>query len=298
MNNISNIDFYLRIVRLLSNGRRHHRDTICEIFDISRRKFDRTISDLREVGFDIPRPKEGYYYIDRRNSRSELQELVYITNEELAILAEAIEAIDETNTLKQDLRKKLRSLIDVDLITQSILHPRRARIVKTLGEAIQHHEQVIIERYRSGHSNEIRDRKVEPISLSANMQMLCAYDIEDRIPKQYKITRMRDVQNLHKPAQYEAYHKELRTDPFRISGTAGKKIRFTMSLLAYNLLMEEYPLAAEFTTENAPGVWAFEGEVFLYEGVGRFILSLPGEITLLADNGLKAYIKAMIKKFG
>lgn len=267
-------------------------------FDISARTFDRYICELRNLGFEIPRASNGYYWIDRKLSRSELADLIYINDEELLILSQAVEAIDEGNALKADLRKKMRALLDPTLITNSILHPERARMVKLLGIAIEKKNQVIVGKYRSGHSNIIRDRKVEPISLSSNFQMLTAFDPEDRTTKQYKIARMESVKIIPVSFQFEEMHSFLQTDPFRISGSEPRQIKFRMSLIAYNLLKEEYPLSEAFVHPFNDDIWEFSGTVYGNKGIGRFILSLPGETEVIEDLELKAYLQNAIGKFG
>lgn len=297
MKQISTIEYILKFVQILSNGRKHTKEEMCLQFAISERKFQRTISDLRESGFEIPRPKEGFYYIDREKSCSELQDLVYITNEELIILTQAIESIDSTNSLLRGLRKKLQTFIDVDLISETLIHPERCEIVKILGKAIKEKKQVVIQQYRSGHSKEIRDRKVEPISFSPEFLMLCAFDIEENCSKQYKIARMKGVQLLDKPYKYEEAHRKLQMDCFYISGDTPQNIRFTMSLIAYNLLLEEYPNSAKHITQENDKKWHFSGPVNSYLGVGRFLLGLPGETEVLGDRGLKEYIENAIMRY-
>ena len=294
MKQISTIEYLLKFIQTLSNGRKHSQADMCSRFEISERKFQRTISNLRESGFEIPRPREGLYYIDREKSCSELQDLVFITNEELMLLTQAIESIDNTNSLLRGLRKKLQALIDVDLITKTLIHPERSKIVKILGQAIKEQKQVVIQKYRSGHSKEIRDRKVEPISLSPEFLMLCAFDIEEKCSKQYKISRMSGVQLLDKPYKFQEAHNTLEMDCFYISGNTPLNIRFNMSLVAYNLLIEEYPNAAKHITQDSDETWQFSGPVNSYLGAGRFILGLPGETEVLGDRGLKEYLQQAI----
>ena len=291
-------DLYLRLIRKLSSGSKYNKQSIIEDFDITDRKFDRYIHELRDLGFEIPRAKEGYYWIDRKLSRTELADLVYINDEELTILAQAIEVIDEGNALKSELRRKMRALLDPSLITNSILHPERAKIVKNIGIAIEKQQQIIIHQYRSSNSREIRDRKVEPISLSSNFQMLCAFDIEDRIPKHYKISRMESISILEKPFQYTEQHTNLKSDAFRMSGITSHNICFQMTLTAYNLLKEEYPMSGAHTRKISDGLWEFSGPVYSNQGVGRFIMSLPGHIRVIEDKTLKAHIDKSGKNLG
>jgi hypothetical protein len=61
-------------------------------------------------------------------------------------------------------------------------------------------------------------------------------------------------------------------------------------MLAYNLLIEEFPLSEKYLKQNDSN-YIFEGWVCNYSGVGRFILGLPGEIEVISPKELVKFLK-------
>jgi hypothetical protein len=58
-----------------------------------------------------------------------------------------------------------------------------------------------------------------------------------------------------------------------------------LSLKACNLLGEEYPLAKKHLTQKNGG-YRLEIPVAGFEGIGRFVLGLPGEVEVLGRKRL------------
>ena len=83
---------------------------------------------------------------------------------------------------------------------------------------------------------------------------------------------------------------------FRFSGDESIQISFTMSRLAFNLLIEEYPISDQFITELNEDAHIFNGWVCNYIGVSRFILGLIDEINMIQPKELREFINTKISK--
>lgn len=72
-----------------------------------------------------------------------------------------------------------------------------------------------------------------------------------------------------------------------------------MSILAFNLLIEEYPLSEEFISMLKEDSYIFNGWVSNYVGISRFLLGLRDEVEIIKPEGLKNYLnlKILNKKF-
>ena len=74
-----------------------------------------------------------------------------------------------------------------------------------------------------------------------------------------------------------------------MSGSPIERVRLRLSLRAKNLLTEEYPVTGvEVFQVKRP--WFWEGDVNSLEGVGRFVLSLPMDITVEVGAKLKSWL--------
>jgi len=85
-------------------------------------------------------------------------------------------------------------------------------------------------------------------------------------------------------------------DVFRISSYNKIPVKLTLSLLAKNLLTEEYPLAEQYIKQQNQNSYLFETEVASLTGVGRFVLGLIGEVKIHKPESLKEYIREKIEK--
>ena len=67
--------------------------------------------------------------------------------------------------------------------------------------------------------------------------------------------------------------------------------------LSYNIMKEEYPQAKPFITDGADGRHLLRLDVCSYSGIGRFVLGLYDDISVLGGDGFKAYLDAKLKAF-
>jgi len=66
-------------------------------------------------------------------------------------------------------------------------------------------------------------------------------------------------------------------------------VRLRLSKRAKQLLTEEYPATLPFVKRKS-SYWYFEGTILGFEGVGRFVLGLPGEVKVLVLVELQEYL--------
>ena len=69
-----------------------------------------------------------------------------------------------------------------------------------------------------------------------------------------------------------------------------------MTLLAYNLLLEEFPMAEKYVRKSHNG-WTFEGDVAMMEGVGRFVIGLAAEVHIIDSPELSEYVNQYFLKY-
>ena len=74
-----------------------------------------------------------------------------------------------------------------------------------------------------------------------------------------------------------------------MSGSPLEHVRLKLTLRAKNLLTEEYPVTGVEVTQVKRS-WFWEGDVNALEGVGRFVLSLPQDVTVEEGPKLRAWL--------
>ena len=272
---------------------------LCGEFDISERTAYRYIETIRNAGFVIARHEslgKHYYRINKEESLyRDISELLHFSKEEAYILSRAIHSIDQENEIKNNLIKKLYSLYDFDRVAVPIIRKENSRNIHRLMEAINNKQQVILKRYQSSNSNRISDRLIEPMGFTTNFISLWGFDTENLRNKLFKTSRIGDVELSGTGWQYEDNHHIGFVDVFRFSSYEKIPVKLKLSLMAKNLLIEEYPLAEQYIKEKENNTYIFEAEVASLAGVGRFVLGLIDEVAIHCPESLKVYLKQKIQ---
>lgn len=290
------IERLLRLMKLLTANTTYTVDQLAERLDMSRRTIYRYIDTFRDAGFVIKKSGDCIRLDKASPHFKDISQLVHFTEEEAVILKSAIESIDDTNLLKQNLKKKLYAVYDNKTLADTVVRGKNAPNIRSLIEAIEEERQVILHGYQSAHGSAVRDRRVEPFAFTTNYVQVWCYDTEDGRCKLFKSSRISSVEVTATPWAHKADHREGFIDIFRIHGEERTHIVLEMGLLAYNLLIEEYPLAERDLKPTDNGRWLLDTEVAGMAGVGRFVMGLLDDIRIIEGSELKAYLQAYMAK--
>ena len=202
----------LRLMKLLTGNVSRTIDQVAKEMGITPRTVYRYIDDIREAGFVVNKLYGNVYAMGKvGRGLSDFNRLIYFTEEEAYITAKMIEGIDNNNVLKRDLQRKLASVYDSTSIANYIDNTANAANVEALADAIKRKKQVILKQYESAHSNESKDRLVEPIEFTANMIDIWAYDIENADNRVFKVARIHEVELLDTGWEFASKHKAIFT---------------------------------------------------------------------------------------
>ncbi|MBN2764909.1 MAG: transcriptional regulator [Paludibacteraceae bacterium] len=285
----------LRLMKLLTANNSLTVDEIAEKLCISARSVYRYIDTFKDAGFVIKKTnncpkldKSSPYFKD-------ISELIHFTEEEAYILKSAIESIDENNLLKQNLKKKLYTVYDYNILAETIVSGKNGRNVQQLVQAIENKKRVILKNYSSANGNTIRDREVEAYAFTTNyVQIWCYCPVENK-NKLFKISRINSVEMLPEAWKHEAQHQSGYIDVFRINSDETMPVKLKLGLRSASLLVEEFPLASKYLNKISDSEWIFESDVCSYDGVGRFILGLLDDIEIIDSQELEKHIAIHLK---
>lgn len=286
----------LRLMKMLTANTAYTVDDLAERLSMSRRTVYRYIDTFRSAGFVVKRTG-ACIRLDKESPHfKDISQLVHFTEEEAAILKRAIESVDDTNLLKQNLKRKLYSVYDNKTLADTVVKGRLGGNVHALLEAIENRRQVLLRNYRSAHSGRVSDRRVEPFAFTTNYVQIWCYDLESGSCKSFKTARIGQVELSEEPWRHEAEHREGFTDLFRMNGERRLPVRLELGLRACNLLVEEYPLAERQLTPCGPDRWMLTAEVADYAGVGRFAIGLLDDIRIVDTPELEDYLRKYIAR--
>lgn len=283
------IERMLRVIQLLSSNVNYTLDELSEKMGVSKRSLFRYIDTFKNAGFVVQRIDEGVYKMTTYNKEySDLSQLVYFSQEEAIVVSRLIENLDGTNSLKAGLKQKLAAVYDATSIGDYIDNKGKSEVIETLANAIKGKRQVALKGYASAHSGKDKDYVLEPYKFTKDFVDIIAYDTEAGANKVFKISRVGSVKMLE-AWQFEDKHEEQPIDSFRMSGSPLEHVRLKLTLRAKNLLTEEYPVTGVEVTQVKRS-WFWEGDVNALEGVGRFVLSLPQDVTVEEGPKLRAWL--------
>ncbi len=285
----------LRLMKLMTGNVNYTVNDLAERIGTTYRSIYRYIDTFKDAGFVVQNLGGGVYKLGKESRYfKDISQLVHFTDEEAHIVNQLIEALDDTNMLKQNLRRKLTTIYDCTSMAQSIVRGKNAANVNNILEAITERRRVVLRDYASSNTGVVRDRVVEPFGFTTNYVQVWCYEVESGQNKIFKTSRIGSVEILSEEWQAEEKHTEGHIDIFRMTGFEQHRVRIRLGMLARNLLLEEYPLAERDIVKEESDGWVLDTLVSNYRGVGRFVLGLMDDVEVLESEEFKSYLRAKI----
>jgi len=171
-----------------------------------------------------------------------------------------------------------------------------ARNIIMLSKACDGHQLVCLRGYRSGSG--INDRTLEVYKVWKKQGLVYGYDVERKAPRLFKVRRAASVEVLDR--QWTTPHGALDADidPFGMMLDSTHAYNVTIALTEYGkLLLEETVPSAKVTANRREKdfVWRYDARVSSPEGIGRFILGIPGQARVLQGDPVKSYLAHMTR---
>lgn len=285
------IERLLRLMKLMTGNVNYTVNELAERLDTTYRSIYRYIETFKDTGFVVHKLEGGVYKLGKESPYfKEISQLVHFTDEEAHIVNQLIEALDDTNMLKQNLRRKLTSVYHCTSVANSIVRGKNATNVNHLIDAIESRNQVYLHNYASSHTGKVSDRLVEPLSFTTNYTQIWCYEISSGQTKLFKTSRIGSVEVLDSKWQYQAEHNIGHIDIFRMTGYEQLPVKLHLGMLSRNLLIEEYPLSERDLHKIGDNQWLLDTKVCNYIGIGRFVIGLLDDITIVDSPDFEGYV--------
>lgn len=131
------IERVLRLMKMMTGNNNYTVEDMAERLGISYRSVYRYIDTFKESGFVVQRKEGGIYRLGKESRYfKEISQLIHFTDEEAHIVNQLIEALDNTNIIKQNLRKKLTAVYNCTSLAECVVEGKNAVNVNHLVEAI------------------------------------------------------------------------------------------------------------------------------------------------------------------
>ena len=243
---------------------------------------------IKELGFELVRDQNKRYFIKGGLS----DDAESFTNEEVALLKELLLSTGKQSKLKDSLLKKIYFKSEIAVHGKHILNAHLGKIVQKLSLAIQQENKVILKSYHSANSQKIDDRLVEPIAFTDNYTSICAFEEDTQKNKYFNVERITDVEPLEDKQEFKNLHKLDPVDVFGFTEWNGEKfdIQLRLSLRAYVILKEEYPLVIPYIKlEPNKNTYLLSCCINNPKPITRFILGLSDEVDVLGSKEFLNY---------
>jgi predicted DNA-binding transcriptional regulator YafY len=289
------VERMLRLMKLMSGNINYTVDELAERLGMSYRTIYRYIDTFKNAGYAVTKIYANTYKLDMvPSSMPDFDKLLYFSEEESYLINSLIDSLSPTNALKKGIKDKLAVVYDSTAIADFVDRRSNAAHVQDLTKAAREKKKVRLIEYESGNSHTIRDRLIEPYGFTTDYIDVCAYDLEDGHNKIFKISRIGGVEVLEDDWSAEESHRKQGMDIFRMSGHVCGHIIWHMSVMAKNLLVEEYPLAGK-VLERKNNYWLLDTDICNFAGACRFYLGLAHEIKIVDSPEFEKYVKNYVK---
>ncbi|MCQ2152632.1 MAG: WYL domain-containing protein [Bacteroidales bacterium] len=289
------IERMLRLMKMMSGNINYSVEELSEKLEMSDRTIYRYIDTFKNAGFTVTKIWANTYKLEKMpKSAPEFDKLMYFSEEESYLINSLLDALVPTNALKKGIKDKLAVICDATSVADYVDRRSNAAAVANLAQAAREKKKVLLKGYESGNSHTIRDRYVEPYGFTTDYIDVCAYDLEDRQNKIFKIQRIDEVEVLDEPWTDEKSHHKQGMDVFRMTGKYTGHLKWQMTVMAKNLLLEEYPLAQK-ELKRKGNFWILDTDICNYAGACRFYVGLAGEIKVIDSPEFEDYVKEYIQ---
>jgi predicted DNA-binding transcriptional regulator YafY len=268
--------------------------SIESFLETSERTVYRYLDLLEDLGFDIERDSHNKIFI---TSNSDI-DIIPFTPQEAEYLKRLILSSGKENQLAQSVLKKVQHSSEIQLGAESLYKAHLSKIVEQISVAIVDGKQLLIKGYHSANSQSVTDRLIEPTCFTENYDSVSAFEVKTKLNKYFNIERMTSVEIQDKPMKYEELHEFYKPDIFGFQGKSmNKEIELEMSMRAYLVLKEEYPMSAAFIKPLPDsGKYCFKVKVQSFLAPGRFVLGFLEEVKVVGSKEFVRHVQRVIKK--
>lgn len=270
---------------------------LAEIYEVDESQIKRDFEAFRTAHFELDRDERHRYALIADKPYEHLKALLVFTPKEEEILTEALQKLGATDKAVQKLQNKLSRVYDISKMHNTFDKNFLSKMDK-LQKAQSEKKVIVLKDYPSTNSNTVQDRIVEAFHISAEDDIVHAFDIEKKGIRHFRISRITKLDITPQSWTFEGHHNIVATDPFRIQNNNQVKVHIRLKVGAKNELLERFPLSRSYIKESEEGIYDFECKVnSQYFGLTNFILGYHNDIIeIFEPESLSEHIKKEAQK--
>jgi predicted DNA-binding transcriptional regulator YafY len=275
------------------------KERFSKIYGVSKDAISDDFDAFRAAGFDLAFDKHYRYALSAEKKYDNLRELLVFSKKEEDILTAALQKLGANDKAVEKLQKKLSRVYDVSKMN-NVFDKNFLTKMDLLEKAIKDKKAVILKDYHSTNSSTVRNRTVEVFSVSAEDDIVHAFDLEAKGIRHFRISRISKLDITQTNWAYEGSHYIQSTDCFRIHNNKQVSVHLRLKVGAYNQLLEQYPTARNFIkpTSESEDMYDFQCKVnALFYGITNFIMGNYRDIEAIYEpESLIEHVEAEARK--
>lgn len=275
-----------RLIRMISQPPHYTVIQLAERLGVSKRTVYRDIDLLGKLGYSIDKLDNHRYFLQVLPDSGQ----EFFDAEEAGFVHDLLWQAPDNDPRRNRLLLKMNRQFELLPVVQSLSKFSQYEHIQSLGKAMEENKRVRLLNYLRSDGN-IADRYVEPVEFQENYTYAWCYDLDKEDYRQYKVNRIGRVEVLDEPI--EGKHGGRSLDVFGWSGEQWLPIVLELSDHAAMLLREEFPAVLPFLKSNKDA-HLLDLPVKDWRGVGRFVLSLPGEIRVVESEAFREYLRGRV----
>ena len=287
----------LDLILLLSENASCTAQQIAERLGVTRRTVYNYLESLAGMGLHVLKSGSRYRLDHTSAFFRRLHEALSLSEDEAAYLCRLLAAADNRDYKARAIRQKIARLFHLADSDDPELLRRVSASLAVLKKAMSARQMVMLHNYSSPHSHTVSDRIVEPFLFIDDGRNVRCHEVSTHMNKTFKVARMESAEMLDVPWAFADGHKRVFTDIFAFSGERRSRVSVLLGQLSRNLLLEEYPAAADFLSQSDGTHWLLEIDVASFRGIGRFVMGLLDDIDVLGNDAFKSYISGKVRSY-
>lgn len=275
-----------QLIRLLNTPPPKPVKELVKALGTSRSDVYRLLKVLEELGYPVETDLKSRKFLQVGFDRKKKN---ILDPDELFYLQKVLQQHIDTDHLATSILQKFDRNLHLIPLADALPHLHQTRMTQLAQIGVEMGWCIRLIRYHSTSSSTVKDRLVEPLSITIDKKYLIAWEPVKNRQGQFKFSRLQDIELLDDQPVSNT-HIASPMDLFGLTGEAWLNVHLELSPLAHHLLVEEFPQAQAYIQQSAKSR-VFQGPVRNWKGVGRFVLGLPGEVKSIGPPKFLHYLE-------
>jgi predicted DNA-binding transcriptional regulator YafY len=254
---------------------------------------------IKNAGFEIEFDEMYRYGLVADRALDSLKELLVFSTKEENLMMQALQNLGEQDEALKKLKIKLSRIYDVSRFHNTFDKNFLTKMDK-LEKAKKEQKVIILCDYHSSNSSTVTNRNVEVFHISAEDDIVHAFDLDIRQIRHFRISRISKLKTTETNWTNTGSHNVKTTDCFRIHDNNQVPIHLQINVSGYNALLETFPITRAYLkpADGSANTYDFECKVnHQFYGLTNFIMGNHHSVTaILEPQSLINHIQDEAKK--